>query len=136
MPSHELGHSAYRKFDIEAWMPGRGSFGEITSASHCTDFQSRRLSIRYRPASTMSASAPPTEFAHTLNGTAAAIPRLIVALLEVGYLHGLARGLPEGSIVLPGVLRRFWIGQLSPNQEGQEIIILGRRDSERTTMGT
>jgi seryl-tRNA synthetase len=48
MPTLELGAPAYRKYDIEAWMPGRGSFGEICSASNCTDFQSRRFNIRVR----------------------------------------------------------------------------------------
>ena len=49
MPSEELGASAYRKYDIEAWMPGRGTWGEVTSLSNCTDYQARRLHIRYRP---------------------------------------------------------------------------------------
>ena len=48
MPTLELGAPAYRKYDIEAWMPGRGSFGEICSASNCTDYQSRRFNIRVR----------------------------------------------------------------------------------------
>lgn len=47
MPTEELGAPAYRKYDIEAWMPGRGSFGEVSSASNCTDYQSRRLNICY-----------------------------------------------------------------------------------------
>lgn len=50
MASHDLGAPAYRKYDIEAWMPGMGRFGEVSSASNCTDYQSRRLNIRYRPA--------------------------------------------------------------------------------------
>ena len=159
MASHDLGAPAYRKYDIEAWMPGMGRFGEISSASNCTDYQSRRLNIRYRPAGAPLAvaaraalpgawscacvgpaclaccggcvfsltwrmcSAPtmsllfaadeaaaeaaaaaaaagggggggkkkkagggkpkvPTQFAHTLNATACAVPRMIVAILE------------------------------------------------------
>ncbi|KAI8054105.1 hypothetical protein BDF22DRAFT_619646 [Syncephalis plumigaleata] len=77
MPTEELGASAYRKYDIEAWMPGRDSWGEVTSASNCTDYQARRLDIRCRSKST----GKPI-FAHTLNGTACAIPRIIIALLE------------------------------------------------------
>jgi seryl-tRNA synthetase len=48
MPTADLGAAAYRKFDIEAWMPSRGDYGEVTSASNCTDYQSRRLNIRYK----------------------------------------------------------------------------------------
>lgn len=48
MPTMDLGAPAYRKFDVEAWMPGMGRYGEISSASNCTDYQSRRLNIRYR----------------------------------------------------------------------------------------
>lgn len=66
MPTEELGASAHRKIDVEAWMPGRQSFGEVTSASDCTDYQSRRLNIRYR-------EGKETRFAHTLNATALAV---------------------------------------------------------------
>ncbi|KAF9268977.1 seryl-tRNA synthetase [Marasmius fiardii PR-910] len=106
MPTEELGASAYRKYDMEAWMPGRGSWGEVTSLSNCTDYQSRRLHIRYQPPTNSSASTP-TLFAHTLNGTAAAIPRLIVALLENGVQLD-DRGEPT-RIRLPSVLRPFWL---------------------------
>ena len=67
----DLGGPAYRKFDLEAWMPGRGEhgeYGEVTSTSDCTDYQSRRLNIRYRPAGQKG-----TRFVHTLNGTAVAL---------------------------------------------------------------
>ncbi|XP_058066749.1 serine--tRNA ligase, mitochondrial [Anopheles bellator] len=73
MPASELGAPAYRKYDIEAWMPGRAMYGEISSCSDCTDFQSRRLGIRIEP---------PLQFAHTVNGTACAVPRMLIALLE------------------------------------------------------
>ena len=108
MPTEELGASAYRKYDIEAWMPGRGSWGEVTSLSNCTDYQARRLHIRYRPqGSAADSSLSRLPFAHTLNGTAAAIPRLIIALLENGTLFN-EQGNPI-ALVLPAVLRPFWI---------------------------
>ncbi|CAI2166324.1 17773_t:CDS:1 [Funneliformis geosporum] len=96
MPTCELGASAYRKYDMEVWMPGRGRWGEISSASNCTDYQSRRLNIRYK--------SNTTEFVHTLNGTAIAVPRLIIALLE-NYQKD------DGSVVIPKVLRK-WMGNM------------------------
>jgi len=115
MPSEELGASAYRKYDMEAWMPGRGGWGEISSTSNCTDYQSRRLHIRYRKPETGPAPSPPVSgplaFAHTLNGTAAAIPRLIVALLENGVKFD-----ESGSVAgldLPSALKPFWVGKHS-----------------------
>ncbi|KWU47348.1 seryl-tRNA synthetase [Rhodotorula sp. JG-1b] len=126
MPTEELGASAHRKYDIEAWMPGRGKWGELSSASNCTDFQSRRLGIRYRPshapssgeasadASTSAAavrsSGPKLAFVHTLNGTAAAIPRLIVALLENGAVIDSQSGRVD-RVRLPACLKPFWLGR-------------------------
>jgi seryl-tRNA synthetase len=78
--SGDLGGPAYRKFDLEAWMPGRGEkgeWGEVTSTSNCTDYQSRRLAIRHR-----TPGGKGTSFVHTLNGTAVAISRAIIAVLE------------------------------------------------------
>jgi len=78
--SGDLGGPAYRKFDLEAWMPGRGpagEWGEVTSTSNCTDFQARRLAVRYRQPGEKG-----THFVHTLNGTALAISRAIIAVLE------------------------------------------------------
>lgn len=75
----DLGAPAYRKFDIEAWMPGRGDggeYGEVTSTSNCTDYQSRNLKIRYKT------EDGKTEYVHTLNGTAVAVSRALVAVLE------------------------------------------------------
>jgi seryl-tRNA synthetase len=75
----DLGGAAYRKYDIEAWMPGRGEkgeWGEITSASNCTDYQARRLGIRYKEGTGRN------PFVHTLNGTALAVSRTLIALLE------------------------------------------------------
>ncbi|CAK0784047.1 hypothetical protein CVIRNUC_007250 [Coccomyxa viridis] len=85
MPTNDLGAPAYRKIDIEAWMPGMDRYGEISSASNCTDYQARRLNLRYRPVQSATDSPQkktPTRFAHTLNGTACAVPRMIVAILE------------------------------------------------------
>ncbi len=75
--SGDLGGPAYRKFDLEAWMPGRGDYGEVTSTSDCTDYQARRLNIRYRPSGQKG-----TRFVHTLNGTAVAVSRAIIVVLE------------------------------------------------------
>lgn len=99
--SGDLGGPAYRKFDLEAWMPGRGEageWGEITSASNCTDFQARRLSIRCK-----SPEWKGTRFVHTLNGTAIAVTRAIIAILE-NYQQA------DGSIIVPEVLRP-WVGK-------------------------
>lgn len=92
----DLGGPAYRKYDLEAWMPGRGEageYGEVTSTSNCTDYQSRRLNIRYK-----SPKHKGTRFVHTLNGTAVAVSRALVALLE-NYQQA------DGSVILPEVLR-------------------------------
>src|SRR5262245_53409845 len=97
----DLGGPAYRKFDLEAWMPGRGhggEYGEVTSASNCTDYQSRRLDIRYKVKGEKG-----TQLVHTLNGTAVAISRAIIAILE-NYQQA------DGSILIPEVLRR-WVGK-------------------------
>ncbi|KAF3848054.1 hypothetical protein F7725_021082 [Dissostichus mawsoni] len=76
MPTQELGLPAHRKYDIEAWMPGRDSYGEISSGSNCTDYQSRRLNILYEREDGL------LQYAHTVNATACAIPRTIIAILE------------------------------------------------------
>jgi seryl-tRNA synthetase len=94
----DLGGPAYRKYDLEAWMPGRGEFGEVTSTSNCTDYQARRLNIRYRRKGEKG-----TRFLHTLNGTAIAVSRALIAILE-NYQQ------PDGSIVVPEVLRA-WVGK-------------------------
>lgn len=110
MASGDLGAPAYRKFDVEAWMPGLGRYGEISSASNCTDYQSRRLGIRYRPESTIPTNSKkgksnltPPVFVHTLNATACAVPRMIVCLLE-NYQQ------EDGSVVVPEPLRPFMGG--------------------------
>lgn len=91
----DLGGPAYRKYDLEAWMPGRDDFGEITSTSNCTDYQARRLNIRYKVKGEKG-----TNFLHTLNGTAVAISRAAIAILEN---HQQA----DGSVVIPEVLQPF-----------------------------
>ena len=99
--SGDLGGPAYRKFDIEAWMPGRGDggeYGEVTSASNCTDYQARRLNIRCK-----SPDKKGTQFVQTLNGTAISCARAIIAVLE-NYQQA------DGSVVVPKVLRQ-WIGK-------------------------
>ena len=96
----DLGGPAYRKFDLEAWMPGRGDageYGEVTSTSNCTDYQARRLGIRYR-----NKGEKGTHFVHTLNGTAVAISRALIAILE-NYQQ------PDGSVEVPEALRA-WMG--------------------------
>ncbi len=87
----DLGGAAYRKYDLEAWMPGRGEFGEITSTSNTTDYQARRLKIRYREGE----GRP--QLAHTLNGTAVAISRALIAILE-NYQR------EDGSVTIPEAL--------------------------------
>ena len=87
----DLGASAARKFDCEAWMPGQGAYREVTSCSNCTDYQARRLRARVRGESG-------TEPVHTLNGTAVAVGRTIIALLENDQRE-------DGSVALPAALR-------------------------------
>ena len=91
----DLGASAAKKYDIEVWLPGQERFRELTSTSNTTDYQARRLEIRYRP----SESKGPRHV-HTLNGTAVAAGRTIIALVENGQQQ-------DGSIVLPEVLWEF-----------------------------
>lgn len=94
----DLGAPAYRKFDVEAWMPGRGErggWGEISSASNCTDYQARRLRVRFRRK-----GSKKNELAHMLNGTAVSNARLILALLEN---HQRA----DGTISIPKALQPY-----------------------------
>jgi seryl-tRNA synthetase len=88
---NDLGASAAMKYDLEAWLPGQGRYRELTSTSNTTDYQARRLDIRYRPAEGRPAHL------NTLNGTAVAVGRTIIALLENGQQD-------DGSIVLPAAL--------------------------------
>jgi seryl-tRNA synthetase len=87
----DLGNSAAQKYDCEAWLPGQGRFRELTSTSNTTDYQARRLGIRCRPGE----GRP--EHVHTLNGTAVAVGRTIIALLENGQQD-------DGSVRIPAPL--------------------------------
>ncbi|MBW0497672.1 hypothetical protein O181_037387 [Austropuccinia psidii MF-1] len=132
MSSQELGAPAYHKYDIETWMPGRGRWGEVSSASNCTDYQSRRLAIRYRaqqnietptsdPSVAKDTSSMPSKtsitkksnekslYVHTLNATAAAMPRLIVSLIENGII--LNKHNKPVKLELPASLKPFWLGE-------------------------
>ena len=93
----DLGAAAFKKYDIEAWMPGRDSeekYGEVTSASNCTDFQSRRLNIKYRTKDNKKI------YPYTLNGTAIALSRVLLAILE-NYQQ------KDGSVLIPEVLQAY-----------------------------
>uniref|UniRef100_A0A3P9LDY9 Serine--tRNA ligase, mitochondrial n=1 Tax=Oryzias latipes TaxID=8090 RepID=A0A3P9LDY9_ORYLA len=94
MPTQELGPPAHRKFDVEAWMPGRNAYGEISSGSNCTDYQSRRLNILYE------AEDGSLQYAHTVNATACAIPRTIIAILETHQTK-------EGTVRVPRALQPY-----------------------------
>ena len=94
--SGDLGAPAYRKWDLEAWMPGRngGEYGEVTSTSNCTDYQARRLNIKYKD------DDGKNKYVHTLNGTAIAVGRAMLAILE-NYQNA------DGSVTIPEVLVPF-----------------------------
>jgi seryl-tRNA synthetase len=91
----DIGTVAAKKYDVEAWMPAQNAYREIISCSNCTDYQARRLNIRYREKE----GAPTKGFVHTLNSTAIATGRTIVAILENFQQE-------DGSIVVPKVLRK------------------------------
>ena len=93
MCTGDLGPPAAKKYDIEAWMPGQGRYRETHSTSNCTDFQARRLNIKYR-------RGKENRFLHTINGTAVAIGRTLIAILE-NYQN------EDGSVTIPEVLRPY-----------------------------
>ena len=93
--SGDLGDPAAAKYDIEAWLPGQNQYRETHSTSNCTDYQARRLNIKYRDSKTKK-----PEFIHTLNGTAFAIGRTLIAIIE-NYQQ------KDGSIVVPKVLQKY-----------------------------
>jgi seryl-tRNA synthetase len=97
----DLGASAAKKYDCEAWLPGQGRYRELTSTSNTTDYQARRLGIRYRPGD----GRP--EHVHTLNGTAVAVGRTIIALLENGQQD-------DGSVRIPAPLVGFGAPEVLP----------------------
>jgi len=95
----DLGLASAKTYDIEAWMPGRGEYGEVTSCSNTTDFQSRRLRVRFR-----AGRGGGTELVHTLNGTAIATSRALIAVLE-NYQQ------QDGSVRIPEVLVPYMGGR-------------------------
>ncbi len=103
MCAGDLGAQASKKYDLEAWMPGRGDWGEVTSASNTTDYQSRNLNIKYRKA------GGETKFAHTLNGTALATSRAIIAILE-NYQR------KDGTIEVPKALQKYLSFKVIPSK--------------------
>lgn len=102
MCTGDLGAMAARKFDIEAWMPSRNEYGEVTSTSNCTDFQARNLNIKIKR------KDGKTEYAHMLNGTAIATSRTPLAILE-NYQQ------EDGSVLIPEVLQKYTgFGRITP----------------------
>ena len=94
----DLGGPAYRKYDLEAWMPGRGEggeWGEVTSTSNCTDYQARRLGIRFRRE-----GEKKPQFVHMLNGTAIAVSRALIAVMENNQNE-------DGTITVPEAVRPY-----------------------------
>jgi seryl-tRNA synthetase len=94
----DIGTVAAKKYDIEAWMPAQNGYREVVSCSNCTDYQARRLGIRYREKE----GAPPKGFVHTLNSTAIATGRTIVAILENNQQE-------DGTINIPKPLRKYML---------------------------
>ena len=114
IPPDDLGPAAKTKVDIEAYFPGRDCYGEISSASDCIDNQCKNLNIRYRRLATQSEvdSLPESEqepfvthFVHSVNGTAAATPRILLPLIE-------SHQQPDGRIRVPDVLQGYMDGQM------------------------
>ncbi|MEM3666906.1 MAG: serine--tRNA ligase [Candidatus Bathyarchaeia archaeon] len=103
----DIGTVAAKKYDIEVWMPAQNAYREIISCSNCTDYQARRLNIKYREKE----GKPPKGFVHTLNSTALATGRTIVAILE-NYQQ------QDGSVIIPEVLRKYMggIDKIKPKQ--------------------
>ncbi len=92
LAAQDASFSSAKTYDLEVWMPGQGSYYEVSSASNCTDFQARRAKIRYKDH-----AGGKTEYLHTLNASSLALPRLMVALMET-YQKA------DGSIELPKCL--------------------------------
>ncbi|CAL1547465.1 unnamed protein product [Lymnaea stagnalis] len=104
MPTQELGAPAHKKFDIEAWMYGKQMWGEISSCSNCTDYQSRRLNIKYMlPSGHL-------KHVHTVNGTACAVPRMITSILEQNQQK-------RRKITIPKVLQPYLNGKIEYTAE-------------------
>ena len=118
----DLGAPAYRKWDLEAWMPGRadeahpdGDYGEVTSTSNCTDFQARRLNVKYRD------DDGKNKYVHMLNGTAIAVGRAMLALIE-NYQN------EDGSVTIPEVLVRFCgFDKIGPKAKVESPVIISKK---------
>ena len=93
----DMGTVAAKKYDLEAWLPGAGSYKEVVSCSNCTDYQANRLRMRYR-------TKEGNEAVHTLNSTAVATSRALVAIMEQNQLE-------DGRVSIPEVLRPYMGGQ-------------------------
>ncbi len=93
--ANDLGGPAAKKYDLEAWLPGQGRHRELTSCSNTTDFQARRLEVRYRPG-----EGEGVRHVHTLNGTAVAVGRTIIGIVENHQQE-------DGSVEIPAVLHEF-----------------------------
>lgn len=94
----DMGFASAKTYDIEVWMPGQGTYREISSCSVCGEFQARRMNARYRPKGDKS-----TRFLHTLNGSGVAVGRALIAVME-NYQQG------DGTVAVPAVLRRYMGG--------------------------
>lgn len=124
MPADDLGASAYRKFDIEAYMPYKEGYGEVTSASNCLDYQSRRLNMRYRPsqaAENGNLAAP--VFVHTLNATALAVPRITLSIME-NFQQA------DRSVKVPEALVPFMGGRTVINEVSKQPSTLKSKEKE------
>ncbi|MDO4506639.1 MAG: serine--tRNA ligase [Spirochaetales bacterium] len=118
----DLGAPAYRKWDLEAWMPGRadekhpeGDYGEVTSTSNCTDFQARRLNVKYRD------DDGKNKYVHMLNGTAIAVGRAMLALIE-NYQN------EDGSVTIPEVLVPFCgFDKIGPKANIESPVIISKK---------
>jgi seryl-tRNA synthetase len=112
----DIGTVAAKKYDIEVWMPAQNAYREIVSCSNCTDYQARRLDIRYREKE----GAPPKGFLHTLNSTAIATGRTIVAILENFQQE-------NGTVVVPKVLRKYMGDIAKISLHGSSAAVLWKR---------
>ena len=111
MCTADLGFVQARKYDLEAWIPSQEKYREVTSASHVTDFQARRLNIRYLPAGRQGQNGSGKDFVHTLNATGFAIGRTLIAILE-NYQEA------DGSVIVPEVLRNYInLDKISPKNK-------------------
>jgi len=117
MPCHELGLPAHRKIDLECWFPGRNDYGEVSSASDCTDYQAKKLQIL------MKQNKNEYKYAHTINGTACATTRIIMALMENGQQD-------NGTVKLPECLHKY-MGDTHLRKNNFEMEYVGLKQPKR-----